>query len=92
MRLVRGGAWVAARIIFDGKRWGAEINGQPAGPPHADAHLAAGVMRVWQSGRVIDLDEYTYLLTLAEHAARNPAHPSANPHRPVDIDRLPPVF
>lgn len=92
LRLVRRGPWVAAKIVFDGKLWGAEIGGRPAGPPHADHDVAGNVMRIWTAGTRITADEYVYLIDVARHAAANPEHPSADPRRPIDINAVAPLF
>jgi hypothetical protein len=103
MRLVKGGPWCPARIQFAPSRdpltnepmdrsplWSAEIAGALIADP-APCPVAAGVMRIWESGRHIDLAEYRYLQAQAEYD-RQFAPAAADPRRPVDVRAIPPIF
>lgn len=97
VRLVKGGAWVSARIFqpcpieMEPEYWNpmdrspslaAEVNGQPA-----------RVMRVWASGEEISAAEFHYLLDDAGWCERYaPDEPRANPKSAVDVRTTQPVF
>lgn len=72
--------------------WSAEVNGELIAEPSPD-WVAAGVDRIWSSGRVIDLAEYRYLTARRDHAVRyEPSLPEANPRQPIDHLRTPTPF
>ena len=93
MRLVKGGVFVAARIVLDGHLWSAEINGEPQGEPDPDHFAVEAVHRIWTSGTRIDQSEHDYLLSVARWAEQNaPASPPANPRKPINLIAQPPIF
>lgn len=61
MKLVRGGAWVGARVFPRLGMMAAEINGVPCEPD-----------QVWQAGELIDRETYDILMS---HPRPNPYHP-----------------
>lgn len=105
LRLVRGGPWVAARIVHMAARdpvtgealdrsplWSAYVNDELLAEPSPD-YVEAKVNRIWEYGRPIDLAEYKFLLAQHRHAARyEPNHPAADPRRAIDPLTSPPPF
>jgi len=97
MRLVRGGPFVAVRVFFEASRdpatgdvcdrsprWQASIDGREA-----------DIWRAWPycSGRPIDQAEYDYLLAVSAHARKHdPSMPEAVPGKPIDMNKLKPIF
>ncbi|HUY05075.1 MAG TPA: hypothetical protein VMV33_17495 [Rhodocyclaceae bacterium] len=93
LRLVRGGPFVAARIAYTDNLWRATIDGAEQDPPAPEWFRAAGVERIWIGGRRCTPAEYDYHLQLARWArTHSPDHPAAQPEKPIDLRRLPPVF
>jgi hypothetical protein len=83
LRLVPGGWPVPARILHDGEKWQAIIDGIAA-DPHPDPSIA-GVDRIWTSGTRIEQPEYDWrLATKAAALAEQPDHPAANPRKRMD--------
>lgn len=104
MRLVRGGAWVAARIH---RTCHCTIGGGDLDKPHPwrgtcdrypplEAEIdgkPAGVDRVWTAGEDIDEAEYRFLIDDRAHARQHrPDSPEANPRQPIDFDTMAPPF
>lgn len=88
MSLRRGGWEVPAAIERDEfGLWRVIIDGKE-GTPHTDPVLA-DVDRVWTRGRRIEEWEYRGLLELRAWALKNdPEHPSINPLRAIEPNRL----
>lgn len=92
VRLVRKGFRVPARIIHDGEKWQAEVDGEMQ-TPHPDPALAAMVADIWYGGRQIDQQEYDYLVAVKEHArVNNPQHPCLHPRCAIDHRVLTPIM
>ena len=92
-RLVKGGAWVPARIWLDAEvdpetgelltdeRYQCEVNGQYADPFDAWP---------WLCAHPISEAEYRYMEALREHARMNePDHPAADPRKPINHLKTP---
>lgn len=93
MRLVKKGPKVAARIINIDGYWQAEINGDAEGPRVSNPLESRSVMRIWETGVLIEEAQYRYLLDLKAWAEKNaPTHPAANPRKPVDLIEAPPLW
>lgn len=94
LRLVRGGPLVGAAIVrLPDHRWAAQIDGQWCGEPHGDPVRAAGVFRIWTSGKRVNLEEFQFRLGMRVWAEKHaPFHPAANPRQPIDLSELPPIF
>jgi hypothetical protein len=89
MKLVKGGPLCPVAIIYEFGVWRSEINGVIRGEPNADPMQAGDVMRVWLHWREeIDLAEYRRLLKLTA----DPAHPSSQPTKAINLAELPPLF
>lgn len=104
MRLVKGGPWVGARLIYGPSRdpetggvmeerswfWETWINGTLAAPPSPDP-TAAGVWRVWLCAPD-EIDEPTYRHLIDDRAwcaAHAPHMPEAHPERRTPVSKLP---
>lgn len=95
IRLVKGGPWVAARIVYgppldpiDGTeldrapRWQCWIDGEMIGAD-PDPH-AAGAYRIWPAHQVSQA-EYDHMVAVSKWAKEHsPRDPAANPTRPID--------
>jgi hypothetical protein len=92
LRLVRRGWEVPARIVFDGEKWQAEIDGVASLPDIAPA-LAENVARIWQGSRRIAEHEFRWLEKLREWAKANqPEHPCLHPRQPIKPGMLKPIL
>lgn len=94
MRLVKKGwAKVPARIICDDGVWQAEINGALEGPKVCDPLMSRSIMRIWETGRMVDLHVYQYAQDLKAWAEQHePSHPAANPRTPIDLTAMNPLW
>ena len=81
-RMVRGGPFVAARIIYDAPLWSAEIDGRPCGAADPDPAHADGVFSIWTYGARVTEAEFNVLL------GRDP-HPAT---KPIDMNAIPTMF
>lgn len=103
-RLVKGGPFVGARLVYGPPRdpetggimeerswmWEAWENGRLVRAPSPDP-LHAGAFQIWLSGTAIDEAEYRFLVADAEWArAHAPGEPIAQPTKPVNLADLPP--
>ena len=98
-RLVRGGPWVPARIWWvrgdidpeTGHQMSDDVlhclvNGKPADPYKQWIFLAGHRLKDGEA-------EYLYMVNDAVHAkAHRPDDAKANPHEPIDLGRMKPVF
>jgi hypothetical protein len=90
-RLARGGWRVPARIVAEGGRWHAEIDGESY-PAHTDPALASFVADIWHRGIMIPQADYDWLIAVREHARKNePSHPALHPREQIDPRRLRPL-
>ena len=82
-----------AVIKFVDGEWQAIINGEPQGEPNADPAKAVGVLKVWMFGERVNAQEVEFRDRLREYAVKHdPDHPAAQPHRPIDLTKMKPVF
>lgn len=92
IKLVKGGAPVAAAIYHDADGWHAEIDGKKL-PAAEDPWHAEGLARTWHYGIMVPEEEYRFMLARAAHAREHdPTHPTANPEQPINLADLPPLF
>jgi hypothetical protein len=103
LKLIKGGPWVGARIVYgpppdpiDGTeldrapRWQAWLDGKMIGADR-DPHRA-GAFRIWPA-HSIEKAEYEYLIANSQWAkANSPNDPAANPGRPIDLLTAPIPF
>lgn len=98
-KLVRGGPWLAVRIWHDVDRRDPDfpdehLDRSPIWRAELDSREVA-LEKVWPfcAKHPIDRSEYLYLLADRDHARRHrPESPEANPERPVDLSKTPPLF
>lgn len=92
LKLVKGGAPVAAAIVEDADGWHVVINGERRASAE-DPWQAPDMSRVWHYSREIDEAEYRFMLARAAHAREHdPTHPTANPEAPIDFNAIKPLF
>jgi hypothetical protein len=87
IKLVSGGPFVPGRIVVEGGKWHAVVNGK-AYPPATDPLEAPWVSRLWLGDR-ITRDEYERRLALRDI----PGHPAGRPNERISLaTATPPVF
>lgn len=95
VRMVRGGPWLPARILYEDDTgfWRVEINGTEVGQPDLDPDAHPLLMRVWHHGRRSDELEHELMTATKAWAAKHqPEHPLLHPTTPIDLGALPPVL
>ena len=95
VKLVKGGVECAAQVIEheDGTISGL-INGEPVADGEEDKTktFPDKLQNIWLFGRVIDKDEYEYLLARLQHYRRHdPLDPRARPHERVNRRLMKPI-
>ncbi|MGH7746567.1 MAG: hypothetical protein ACREQ5_17675 [Candidatus Dormibacteria bacterium] len=99
-KLVRGGVFVPVKLWWgapiDPEDYSQTLDRSPRWQALVDGELFMGnVLDVWAfcAGRQISEAEYRFMVARASHARTyDTGHPSAEPRRPVDFNRIPLVF
>lgn len=99
-KLVRGGIAVGVRFYYDADGYmRVEVDGCTGKPFRRDdgsvVELLYDPLEVWTwcCGKPIPEREFNFLVRRREWAKQHaPDHPAANPHKPIDLNKLPPRF